>query len=131
MIIPYIEFISFQFDTPNLMLIKAEDISTIIGMPPITYSISGHNYQVKNQIITKQGITYPILGNYRTISNRLIYALSEHKVLDLTKDLTLRPTVGFIHKIDQMEPDNIYMEIDEFYGFQEVLFNQIIKKHIE
>ena len=131
MTIPYIEFISFQFESPNLMLIKAEDISTILGISTINHTISDYKYQVKIQIITKQGIAYPVLGNYRTISNRLIYALSDHKKLDLTKDFILRPSVGFIHKIEQMEPDNIHMEIDEFYGFQEVLFNKIVKEHTE
>ncbi len=67
------------------------------------------------KIVTKQGLEYYAVGLYKTLTNRLFYALS--KKHNLYEDDIIRPSIRVIHRNSSLEPDSAFLDPIQLKAF--------------
>ncbi len=94
-----------SYDNISVKLVDGNDISSI--------------EQTKNEnfckIIEKNGYHYFAVGKYRTLTNRLIYALSKNK--NFFHDNIMRPTGYIYHQIESLQIDQAHHDAHQMAAF--------------
>ncbi len=88
----------------NIILIDSSDISSIT-------KIDNHTCQ----LLTKSNQTYKVIGTYRNLTNRFIYALSKkHNFMD---DDIMRPSMLIFHRPEHLNVDQAMFDAFQLHAF--------------
>ena len=88
----------------NIILIDSSDISSIT-------KIDNHTCQ----LLTKSNQTYKVIGTYRNLTNRFIYALSKkHHFMD---DDIMRPSMLIFHRPEHLNVDQAMFDVFQLHAF--------------
>lgn len=122
----------------SILSIDIEDISHIYSGDKI---FANHSNCVSTiRVVLKNGKEFPVLGTYRTVSNRISYAISRlnkdqlkhfipshsNKVsygnsIEIMEDPILRPSIKVFNRPKHLIADDIFITEDEIIALKELL----------
>ena len=92
--------------SPCVVLIDCDDVTCIEQLPKTTD---------RCKLITKQKNEYILYGTYKTLTNRLYYALS--KKHNIYEDDTIRPSIRVFHRPNLLEIDSSFFDETQLKAF--------------
>lgn len=109
-IMDFIEFLVYKEGNPiNTVNMNEHEESNYSLVLPKASSIilveaGTHEY---SYVHTDKGKIFKVVGNYRTVTNRVFYANQAHKIINMS---ILKPSDYFYHRTEEMNDyvDNIY-----------------------
>jgi hypothetical protein len=110
----FIEFVSCDNDN-NLTLLTLE-LNSILGFQYFN--------EKKSILFMKEGRQFHIIGNHRTLMNRLMYVLNMKK--DTSYDYIARPSTAIFNNYKTLCVDNTFFENYQLYSFVKLLSPELL-----